>query len=89
MLSPSTEIYDRTTKFSRFRKGNETLTDYILVSQDKSFVEHFIRQPGGDWLYRSFSNMADSFEIASVECSLSLDEIYDRVEFEPLEEPEH
>lgn len=89
VLSPSTEAYDRTTKFARFRMGNETLTDYILVSQDKPFVEHFTRQPDGEWLYRSFSDMTDSFEIASVECSLSLDEIYDRVEFEPLNEPEH
>lgn len=89
VLSPSTEIYDRTTKFMRFRLGNETLSDYILVSQDKPFVEHFTRQDNGDWRYRSYYNLADSFEIESVECSLSLAEIYDRVEFEPLNEPEH
>jgi Uma2 family endonuclease len=89
VLSPSTEKYDRTTKFARYRMGNETLTDFVLVSQDKPFVEHFSKQPDGSWLYRSFSDLADSFEIASVECSLSLDEIYDRVEFEPLNEPEH
>ena len=89
VLSPSTEIYDRTTKFMRFRMGNETLTDYILVSQDKPFVEHFTRHPSGEWLYRSYNDVSDSFEISSVECSLSLNEIYDRVEFEPLDEPEH
>jgi Uma2 family endonuclease len=89
VLSPSTEKYDRTTKFARYRMGNETLTDYVLVSQDKPFVEHFSKQLDGNWLYRSFSELADSFEIASIECSLSLDEIYDRVEFEPLNEPEH
>jgi Uma2 family endonuclease len=89
VLSPSTEKYDRTTKFQRYRMGNETLTDYILVSQEKPFVEHFTRQTDGDWRYRSFSNLSDSFEIESVECSLSLAEIYDRVEFEPLNEPEH
>lgn len=84
VLSPLTEVYDRTTKFARFRMGNETLADYILVSQDKPFVEHFTRQPDGDWLYRSFSDLDDSFDIASVECTLSLAEIYDRVEFEPI-----
>jgi Uma2 family endonuclease len=89
VLSPSTEAYDRTTKFARFRMGNETLTDYILVSQDKPFVEHFAKQPDGNWIYRSFNNMADSFDIESVGCSLSLVEIYERVEFEPLKEPEH
>jgi Uma2 family endonuclease len=89
VLSPSTEIYDRTTKFMRFRMGNDTLVDYILVSQEKPFVEHFTRQTNGDWRYRSYGTLADSFEIESVECSLSLSEIYDRVEFEPLNEPEH
>jgi hypothetical protein len=88
-LSPSTEKYDRTTKFSRFRMGNEALTDYILVSQDKPFVEHFSKQTDGNWLYVSFNDMSDSFEIKSVECLLSLVEIYDRVEFPPLNEPEH
>jgi len=89
VLSPSTEKHDRTTKFMRYRMGNETLADYVLVSQDKPFVEHFTRQADGDWRYRSFNSLSDSFEIASVECTLSLAEIYDRVEFEPLEEPEH
>lgn len=89
VLSPSTEKYDRTTKFSRFRMGNETLTDYILVSQDKPFVEHFAKQPDGNWIYRSFNDMSDSFDVESVECTLSLIEIYDRVEFPPLNEPEH
>ncbi len=89
VLSPSTERYDRTTKFMRYRMGNETLIDYILVSQEKPFVEHFTRQEDGDWRYRSYSSLTDSFEIESVECSLNLAEIYDRVEFEPLNEPEH
>ena len=89
VLSPSTEKYDRTTKFSRYRMGNETLTDYILVSQDKPFVEHFAKQPDGNWHYRSFNDMADTFNIESVDCLLSLIEIYDRVEFPPLDEPEH
>jgi Uma2 family endonuclease len=89
VLSPSTEKYDRTTKFARYRMGNETLTDYVLVSQDKPFVEHFSKQLDGNWLYRSFGNIGDSFEIESVGVQLSLSEIYDRVEFEPLKEPEH
>lgn len=89
VLSPSTEKYDRTTKFARYRMGNETLTDYVLVSQDKPFVEHFSKQADGEWVYRSFNKMANSFDIESVGCALTLAEIYDRVEFEPLKEPKH
>lgn len=86
VLSPSTEKYDRTTKFLRYRMGNETLTDYILVSQDRSFVEHFTKQPDGNWLYRSLNRISDELTIDSIGIALSLEEIYDRVEL--LDEPE-
>lgn len=82
VLSPSTEIYDRTTKFQRYRMGNETLTDYVLISQAHPFVEHFSKQPDGNWLYRSYAEITDAMRIESVDCELSLEEIYERVEFE-------
>lgn len=80
VLSPSTAEYDRTTKFQRYRMGNETLTDYILVSQDKCFVEHFRKSANGDWLYHSYAALEDDLRIAAIDCELSLREIYDRVE---------
>jgi Uma2 family endonuclease len=81
VLSPSTAEYDRTTKFQRYRMGNETLSDYILVSQDKPFVEHFTKQADGKWLYQSYGAIEDFLIIETIECELSLREIYDRVEF--------
>jgi len=80
VLSPSTAEYDRTTKFQRYRMDNETLTDYILVSQDKPFVEHFFRQTDGKWLYQSYGALEDFLKIETIDCELSLREIYDRVE---------
>jgi Uma2 family endonuclease len=88
VLSPSTETYDRTTKFQRYRMGNETLTDYVLVSQDKTFVEHFTKQADGNWLYRSFSEMTEVLRIETVDCELSLQEIYDRVDFKQTQTEE-
>lgn len=88
VLSPSTEIYDRTTKFQKYRMGNETLTDYVLVSQDKLFVEHFTKSAGGEWIYRSYAETGDVLKIETIDCDLSLREIYDRVEFEILPDAE-
>ncbi len=82
VLSPSTAEYDRTTKFQKYRMGNETLTDYILVSQDKPFVEHFFKQADGKWLYQSYGAIDDLLKFETIECELSLREIYDRIEFE-------
>ena len=83
VLSPSTADYDRTTKFQRYRMGNETLTDYILVSQDYCFVEHFSKQADGNWIYQSLSELSDFLRITTIDCELSLEEIYDRVELKP------
>ncbi len=82
VLSPSTAEYDRTTKFQKYRMGNETFTDYILVSQDKPFVEHFFKQADGKWLYQSYGAIDDLLKFETIDCELSLREIYDRIEFE-------
>ena len=42
VLSRSTEAYDRGEKFAHYRRL-ESLTDYVLVAQDKVRVEHFVR----------------------------------------------
>ena len=84
VLSPSTADYDRTKKFLRYRMGNETMTDYILVSQDYCFIEHFSKQADGNWIYHSLSELAEVLRIGSIDCELSLQEIYDRVELKPL-----
>ena len=86
VLSPSTADYDRTTKFLRYRMGNETLTDYILVTQERCFVEHYNKQADGSWIYHSLNELSDILRIETINCELSLEEIYDRVELLPEEE---
>ena len=84
VLSPSTEKHDRTTKFLAYQQI-ESLTDYLLVSQDRPLVEHFSRQSGAQWLYTACTDLSASVHLPSIDCQLPLTEIYDRVEF-PLEE---
>jgi len=82
VLSESIAEFDRGTKFMRYRSFNPTLTDYILVSQDEAHVEHYIRQANDDWILREYYGADKSFRIDSIECSLNLADVYDRVEFE-------
>jgi Uma2 family endonuclease len=81
VLSPSTEAYDRGEKFLRYRTQIETLQDYVLVSQAKPLVEHFSRRPDGSWVYEAVSGLASVLHLASVDCRLSLEEVYSRVVF--------
>ena len=80
VLSPSTATFDRGDKFSRYRTL-ESLTDYVLVSTGRMRVEHFSRQPDGNWKFSEYRQPDEILALRSVACDLPLAEIYDRVVF--------
>lgn len=82
VLSPSTERYDQTKKFFRYRKELPSLTDYVLIYQDAPFIEHHEKQADGRWTHNAADGTDDILQIPSIEIELSLSEIYDRVKFE-------
>jgi Uma2 family endonuclease len=79
VLSPSTEAYDRGQKFVHYRRL-ESLREYVLVTQDEVCVERYTRQ-GDEWLLSELSTLEDSLRLASIDCTISLREIYAKVEF--------
>lgn len=88
VLSPSTELFDRGEKFRRLRTYNESLTDYVLISQTKALIEHFQRQPNGQWPVTEVKGLEGELYISSIDCRLKLAEVYDRVNFQPQEQTE-
>ena len=85
VLSDSTEQVDRSEKFHRYQFWNPTLTDYILVSQDKPLIEHYIRQSDGSWKYLFYKGLDKEFVIESINSRLKLADIFYRIEFEEKE----
>src|SRR5262245_49807792 len=90
VASPSTEAFDYSEKFQRYRIHNPSLTDYLIVAQNRPSVEHFARQENGQWVIAASAvESSESVHIASINCTLQRAEIYDRLEFpEDEEEPE-
>lgn len=86
VLSPSTELHDRREKFISFRQL-ESLTDYILISQDKVRIEHYVRQ-GKFWMLAEETDLSQSIYIEAIDCHLPVNEIYARVQFPPQEPSE-
>ena len=80
VLSSSTESYDRGAKFAHYQML-ESLTDYVLISQDEAKVEHFARQPGDQWLLSTYKGLEAIALLPSIGCELPLAEIYDKVEW--------
>jgi Uma2 family endonuclease len=81
VLSPSTEAFDRGTKFTRYQIWNPTLQDYVLVSQDRPQIEHYHRQANGTWTYQLHVGLEATVSIPSIRCVLKLADVYDRVAF--------
>ena len=74
VLSPSTEARDRGEKFWHYQQL-ASLREYVLVSQDRVCVEHYLRE-GTYWLRTEFRVLEDRMPLTSIECELSLRDIY-------------
>jgi Uma2 family endonuclease len=81
VLSPTTEAFDRGEKFTRFQTWNPTLSDYLLVLQDRPQIEHYRHQPDGSWSYHRHAGLDALVAIESIQCTLKLADVYDRIVF--------
>jgi Uma2 family endonuclease len=86
VLSPSTELSDRTEKFE-FYLASPTLEEYVLVSQDRARVEAYHRRPDGGWLFSYLVGLDAIARLGSLEIELPLSEIYSKVALPKVEEP--
>jgi len=87
ILSDSTESYDRGKKFQHYR-SIESLQEYVLVSQNEARIEKYIRQGDGFWVLSEAVGVESSIMFESIDCPISLAEVYDKIDFEEPEEDE-
>lgn len=86
ILSPSTERYDRGMKAQNYRTIG-TLQDYILIAQDQYHVEHYARQDTGQWLLQEAIGRESALTIRSIESTLALGDVYEKVAMTPEHPP--
>lgn len=80
VLSKSTEAYDRGSKFKHYR-SLESLSDYLLIGSEVVSTDLFTRQPNGSWDISSADRLEETIQIPSVQCTLRLADLYEKVEF--------
>ena len=81
VLSPSTADYDKGAKFEQYRTI-ESFNEYLLVSQDAKQITRYTKQTNGSWILMDFIGDRTEIELASIECSLTMEDIYDKVDFD-------
>lgn len=79
VLSPSTAEYDRGAKFDHY-KTIPSLKDYVLVWQDKKRAARYTKKDEQNWLLTDFIGDDASIELSSIDCTLRMEDIYDKVE---------
>ena len=82
VLSASTHKHDETTKF-RIYAGIPTLQEYILVEQSSVKIE--IQRRRSNWAIEKFF-LGDSVTFESIGLTLTVEEIYDRIDNEEMQE---
>ena len=86
VLSPSTEAFDLNEKFTYY-KSIESLTEYMLVAQEFPHVTLYTKQTTEVWLHREYNSTEDKVYLSSLDCEISLAEIYLDIEFENSNRP--
>lgn len=86
VLSESTTVRDRGEKAFYYR-ATESIQAYLLVEQNQPHIEQYVRQEDGSWRFTEVSALEDSIHLPTIDCTLQLAEVYERVEF-PAEEEE-
>ena len=77
VLSESTESYDRGKKFRHYR-SIPSPRDYLLVSQDDVWVEHYVRATDGNWVLHD-TLPGGTIALASCGVELRVDRLYLKV----------
>ncbi len=80
VLSPSTREYDRVKKYALY-KQLDSLQEYVLVDSEQVHVTH-LRHEAGKWVIEMYDDLESVLRLASLECEVSLRQIYDKIEFE-------
>ncbi len=84
IFSNSSASSDRTKKVEGFL-ANSSIKECLLVNEDEMRVEHYARQNAKQWIYRIYNERDDVISLDSIQCKLSLADVYAQVKLRESE----
>ena len=81
VLSKSTRFRDKTEKLETFLKM-ESVRECLLIEQDEQHIEHYIKQTPRQWLLKIYEDSDEMIILESIDCRISLADIYAQIELE-------
>jgi len=80
IFSNQTNSSDKTKKLENFLEM-ESIRECLLLKEDEMRVEHYARQNAKQWIYRIYNERDDVISLESVNCKVSVAEIYAQIKF--------
>ena len=81
IMSRATLNHDKTEKLDRYLAMG-SVREIMLVKEEEMRVEHYFKQTQNQWTYKIYGNREDIISIESVQCKISLSEIYAQIKFD-------
>ena len=75
VLSPSTRNFDQGEK-ARLYRQLPSLREFLIVEQERVFVEHYRRLPDGSWQIVVYEEEGSVIRLDSLGATLTVDELY-------------
>lgn len=80
VLSKSTEHYDRGKKFEYYRTLS-TFQEYLLIDQERVYVEHYHRLHIGRWEYTILTDLDEVIKLQSINLEIPVRRLYEQVDW--------
>ncbi|HEX8289775.1 MAG TPA: Uma2 family endonuclease [Pyrinomonadaceae bacterium] len=84
IFSSQTNSTDKNEKLESYL-AMDSIRECLLVKEDEMRVEHYAKQNPKQWIYRIYNEREDVISLESVNCKVSLQEIYASLKFKQPE----
>ena len=84
IFSSVSKSTDRTQKLEGFL-AIPKLKECLLVNENEMRIEHYARQNAKQWIYRIYNEREDVITLESINCKLSMAEVYAQVKLKESE----
>jgi Uma2 family endonuclease len=78
IFSNQTNSSDKTNKLESYL-AMDSIKEFVLLKEEEMRVEHYARQNAKQWIYRIYNERDDVISLDSINCKVSLAEIYAQV----------
>ena len=84
IFSNHTNSSDKTNKLESYL-AMDSIKEFVLLKEEEMRVEHYARQNAKQWIYRIYNERDDVIALESINCKVSVSELYAQVKTKQAE----